>query len=126
MDLSKLEALKLPSKEIEVGIAGDTQKVIVSALDDESSLRITSIMADEKLSEAEKQVSIRRLVLSKCILPALTDAEIDLLMGKAAAEVNLLYITASILTKEFAEARQKTREEAKKKSPTTEAMTTAV
>ena len=114
LDLSKLNALELPSKEIEVNILGDIQTVRVCALDDESSLRIIALSADDTKSDGEKQVIIRRMVLEKAVLPSLSNDEINLLMTKAAASVLSIYIAVSELTREFAEARQNVSDEAKK------------
>ena len=114
LDLSKLTALELPSKEIELNILGEIQTVKVCALDDESSLKIISISADDTISDGDKQIIIRRLVLEKAVLPSLSSDEINLLMTKAAASVLSIYIAVSELTKEFAEARQNVSDEAKK------------
>lgn len=125
LDLSKLAVLELPSKTININICGEEQSVEVRALDDECSLKIIGISADDKLSDGEKQLAIRRIVLKNSVLPPLTEEEIDLLMRKAASGVTELYVAASKLTQEFGEARRKVAADAKKNSSQTAEMTTA-
>lgn len=118
LDLSKLSALELPSKEIEVEILGENQTVKISALDDEESLRILSINSSDDIAEDNKQVQIRRIALEHGT--ALTEEEITLLMRKAASAANFIFVSISQLTKDFSAARQKIREEAKKNLKKTE------
>ena len=118
LDLSKLSALELPSKEIEVEILGENQTVKISALDDEVSLRILSINSSDDIAEDNKQVQIRRIALEHGT--ALTEEEITMLMRKAASAANFIFVSISQLTKEFSAARQKIREEAKKNLKKTE------
>lgn len=118
LDLSKLSALELPSKEIEVEILGENQTVKISALDDEVSLRILSINSSDDIAEDNKQVQIRRIALEHGT--ALTEEEITLLMRKAASAANFIFVSISLLTKDFSAARQKIREEAKKNLKKTE------
>lgn len=114
LDLSKLSALALPEKDIECVILGEKQTVKIRALDDESSIKVMAISADEKMSDGDKQLAIRRIVLEKAVLPELSADEITLLMTKAASSVVQIYIAVSELTREFAETRHNVSEEAKK------------
>lgn len=115
MDLSKLKALELPTEEIEVEILGEKQKVKIAALDDVAAILVTGI-AEENICDAEKELKVRRLVLEKCIIPPLSSEEVDLLITKASAVVSEISPVALKLTREFGNARKKTREEAEKNS----------
>lgn len=109
IDLSKLKALKLPSKEIEVEILGEIQKLTITAMGDDLSLDIREMRTELELSE----VATRKRLLEKCAGLSAEDA--NLLCerdGSAAAKI----ISAILdLSDEFDAERLKIREEAKKK-----------
>jgi hypothetical protein len=115
MDLSKLKALELPTEEIEIEILGESQKVKVSALDDDAALRISSIASGD-LDDGKKESMVRRIVLEKGIVPPLSDDDIALLLSRAVSAVTPILTTALKLTKDFVAARESIREEAKKNS----------
>lgn len=109
IDLSKLKALELPSKEIEVEILGEVQKLTITAMGDDLSLDIREMRTELELSE----VATRKRLLEKCARLSAEDATIlcerD---GSAAAKI----ISAILdLSDEFDAERLKIREEAKKK-----------
>jgi hypothetical protein len=115
MDLSKLKALELPTEEIEIEILGESQKVKVSALDDDAALRISSIASGD-LDDGQKESMVRRIVLEKGIVPPLSDDDIALLLSRSVSAVTPILTTALKLTKDFVAVRESIREEAKKNS----------
>lgn len=115
LDLKKLKALELPKKEIEIEILGDTQKVEIQALDDESALRIAGISSNTSLPDGEREIQIRREILKNGI-PGITNDDIDVL-AKRAGVISIELMTAiRDLTVEYNDVRNNARKEAKKKS----------
>ena len=117
MDLSKLKALELPTEEIEIEILGEKQKVKISALDDTAAIHVAGV-SSENISDFEKELKVRRIILEKCVIPPLSEDDIDLILSKAVAAVSGFAPIAMKLTKEFADARKKTKENAEKNSVT--------
>lgn len=109
LDLSKLSVLELPSKEIDVKILGDTQKIRVYAYDDGVSLDIADI-ADAHPESQERRV--RTMLLIECAKLSSNDAEKLVRYAKdATAEI----ISAIFdLRKEFVDARNREQEAAQK------------
>lgn len=109
LDLTKLKALELPTKEIEVEILGEKQKVKISAMGDDLTLDI----GDLRKKELKSEVKIRRLLLEKCAGLSPEDAALLCTKGgEAAAKI----ISAILdLSDEFDAARAEIREAAKKK-----------
>ena len=111
IDLSKLKALALPSKEIEAEVLGEKQKVTITAYGDDVSLRMADIM-DNYPSEGELRV--RLLLLQECAGMSEEDARLYLAKdGKGAAGVLRAIFD---LTAEFDKSRLSARDAAKKKS----------
>ncbi len=110
LDLKKLEAVAMPSKDIEIDIMGETQTVTISAMGDNNTLDI----ADLKKKETFSEYKIRCYVLEKCAGLSPKDAALLCTKdGEAAAKI----ISAILdLSDEFDAARAETREAAKKKS----------
>lgn len=109
LDLSKLSAMELPSKEIDVKILGDTQKIRVYAYDDGVSLDIADI-ADAHPESQERRV--RTMLLIECAKLSSNDAEKLVRYAKdATAEIiNAIFD----LRKEFVDARNREQEAAQK------------
>jgi hypothetical protein len=109
LDLSKLSALELPSKEIEVEILGDTQKIRVYAYDDGVSLDIADI-ADAHPESQERRV--RTMLLIECAKLSSNDAE---KLVRYAKDATVEIINAIFdLRKEFVDARNREQEAAQK------------
>ena len=110
IDLTKLKALELPTKEIEVDILGETQKAKITAMSDSLSLDIVDIRNNNTVHEFE----MRKLLLTKCA--GMSDADAELLCAREGAAAAKIISGILDLTDEFDTARAKLREEAKKKS----------
>lgn len=112
IDLSKLKALELPSREIEVEILGEKQKTTVSSLPDRAAVKV-SAMQEMKGDDPDLTTLVIREILASGA-KELTAEEIDLLIDRdfpAAAEI------AAAIRDLTAEHRQKiadVREQAKK------------
>lgn len=115
LDLSKLKALELPKKEIAIEILGEVQKVEISALDDESAVRIAAIHETGSIPEDEREIRIRKEIL-KAGVPGITDDEISVLMTKAGAVVTNIMVEIRDLTAEYAKSRSEARSEIEKNS----------
>jgi hypothetical protein len=109
IDLSKLKALELPSKEIEVEILGEVQKVKITAMGDDMSLDIKDIQDSTPIHE----VKVRKLFLTRCA--GATDEQADILCQRAGNAVARIINAVLDLTSEFDAARDQLRKEAKKK-----------
>jgi hypothetical protein len=109
IDLTKLKALELPTKEIEVEILGEKQTVKVSAMSDDMSLDIRDIQKSGEIYETKT----RCYILVSCAGMKPEDAELLCCNDGAAAAAIISAILD--LTDEFDKARDKMREEAKKK-----------
>lgn len=114
LDLTKLKALELPTKTVEVTVLGEKQSVTVSALDDEAALRIASAAGDESMTEAEREIAVRRDIL-RLGVPGITGDDIDLLMRRAGNTVAEIIIHVRELTTEYAAARSAAAGDAEKK-----------
>lgn len=111
IDLTKLKALELPSKEITAEVMGEAQTVKITAYGDDISLCMTDI-SDNFPTDGE--LRIRKLLLVECAGMTEEDAQLYISCdGKGSAEV-LKEIFA--LTDEFDKSRKAAREDAKKKS----------
>ena len=109
IDLTKLKALELPTKEIEVDILGETQKVKISAMSDDLSLDIRDIRNNNTVHE----VKVRKLILTKCA--GMSDADAELLCQRDGGSAAKIISAILDLSDEFDAARAKIRKEAKKK-----------
>ncbi len=110
INLSKLKALELPSKEITAEVMGEAQTVKITAYGDDISLRMADIMDDYP---GEGELRIRKMLLVECAGMSEDDAALYLARdGKGAAGV-IKSIFA--LTAEFDTSRKEAREAAKKK-----------
>lgn len=113
INLAKLKALELPSKEITAEVMGEAQTVKITAYGDDVSLRITDITEN---FPTDSELRIRKLLLEECAGMSAEDAELYISRdGKGAAGV-LKEIFA--LTADFDKSRKAAREDAKKKSAT--------
>lgn len=113
LDLSRLDALKLPEKEIDVSIlGGDPVKLTVTAFDDATSLDISGT-AEKHPEESERRVRV--LLLQRCAGLSEADAE-KLVRLDSAAAADILTAVFD-LRDEFLKARNAIREAAKKKPP---------
>lgn len=110
LDLSKLEALKLPEKEIEVQVMDETQKVKIRALDDETAIRVATIA---QIPDKNMDLEVRREVIRHGVV-GITDKQLDILMSSGAPIVSDLLVEIRDLTKEFSDERKQIRERAEK------------
>lgn len=110
LDLSKLKAMELPSREIEIEICGEKQKITVSAMSDELALDFRDLRKDNPIYEA----TMRKHTLVKCA--GLTEDEAEILSTKAGDVVADILNAVVDLTTEFEQAREKLVHEAKKKA----------
>ena len=115
LDLTKLAALELPQKEIEVEILGEKQNLKIQALDDESAIRINAIIGAENIPVEEKELKIRRDILRYGV-PDITEEQISLLMTKAATSVAQIMLAIRDITAEYGTPRNSLREQAEKNS----------
>lgn len=110
LDLSKLEALKLPRKEIEVPIMGERQKVMISAFGDDISLRLSDL--GENFPE-DGELRCRRLILTTCV-EGVDEKTADLLLEKSGRDVGTILEAILNLNDEFSRERERIREQAEK------------
>ena len=110
LDLSKLEALKLPEKEIEISIMGHPQKVTISAYGDDISLQVADINANRP---DDGELRIRKLLLTSCV-KGMDEKSADLLLRKAGKEVRIILNKIFDLNEQFDEERDRFRGQAEK------------
>lgn len=110
MDLTKLRALEMPKKEIEVEILGEVQKIVISAMGDNISLDIQDIREENECSE----VKMRQYLLIHCA--GMTEADAKLLCERAGGAAAMIANAILDLSDEFDNERIKIAQEAKKKS----------
>ncbi|MCQ2377765.1 MAG: hypothetical protein MJ016_00955 [Victivallaceae bacterium] len=111
IDLSALDALKLPSREIEVSILGKIQKITVSAYGDDAYLDFSSFRRNDSDHENRKTW---KYILVRCA--GFTEEQADKLLvfdGKAASAI---IDVAVELSEAFDDERKKIRDEAEKNS----------
>ena len=107
LDLSRLEALKLPEETVEIRIGAELQKVTVTAHDDMILIIISEIM---KNHPEDGELRVRRLLLTGCA--GLNQEQAETLLrfdGRAAAE---LIQKIFELTAKFNSERDRMREQA--------------
>lgn len=110
IDLTRLKAVELPTKEVEVEVLGEKQKVKISAINDSGYLDFVSI---REAAPERAESKIRLWILEHCA--GMSAADAALLMerdGKCAAAI---VSEVFALTDEFAKAQAEARETAKKK-----------
>ena len=107
MDLSKLNALEIPSEEIEVEIHGEKQKCTICAMGDDVPL---------DLPDNKRESTMRKHLLVSCA--KLSEADADALCAKDGRAVAFIVGKILDLTDRFDEERKKIAEEAKKKAVT--------
>ena len=112
LDLTKLAALELPQKEIEVEILGEKQKAKIRAYGDDIDLQIWDI---KKNRPDDGELRIRRLLLSRCV-EGITETQINELLVKDGKAAWALLEQILALTDEFNSQRQELREQAEKNS----------
>ena len=113
LDLSRLDALKLPEKEIEVSIlGGDPVKLTITAYDDAVSLDIAGT-AEAHPEESERRVRV--LLLQQCA--GLSEADAEKLVRFDAETAAKILSAVFDLRDEFVKARNELRDAAKKKPP---------
>ena len=111
LDLSRLSALAMPEKEIEVSIlGGPVQKITIKAYDDGTALDISDI---SETHPDDRERRIRELLLVRCAGLTAEDAAKLVRFDSAASGVILSAVFD--LWDEFGKARAALREEAKKK-----------
>lgn len=105
IDLSKLNALELPSEEIEVEILGEKQKCTIFAMGDDVPL---------DLPDAKRESSMRKHLLVACA--KLNEKDADALCAKDGRAAAVIVGKILDLTDRFDEERKKIADEAKKKA----------
>lgn len=113
LDLSKLKALELPKKRIEVKIIGERQSLEISAFGDDISVRMADIR-ENKPDECE--INLRKILLVSCA--GLSPEDADLLLQKDGEAASKILSEIFLLANEFDRERQKIREQAEKNSET--------
>ena len=111
LDLSKLKALELPKKEIEVEILGEVQKVEISAFGDDIYLELADI---KDTNPTNSEYLSRKLLLVKCA--GLTDDDAKILLSKDGKAATKIMSAIFEITDAFDLERKKIRENAKKKN----------
>ena len=111
LDLSKLKALELPKKEIEVEILGEPQKVEISAFGDDIYLELADI---KDTNPTNSEYLSRKLLLVKCA--GLTEDDAKILLSKDGKAATKILSAIFEITDAFDSERKKIRENAKKKS----------
>ena len=114
IDLSKLKALELPTREIEVDIIGEKQTTVITALPMTVAVRI-STMADIRKDDPDLPTEVIRMVLEHGA-KEISAADIDMLLdmdypaaAKIAAEIR-------DLTGTFNKEKSKAKKEFEKNS----------
>lgn len=110
IDLRKLKALQMPTKEIEVDILGDKQKVTITAMGDDAYLNISDIKGSNPNS-AER--CIRRYMLTE--FAGIKEEDADILLAMCNEAVVTIVMAIFDLSDEFAETRKAAKEAAEKK-----------
>ena len=110
IDLTKLKALELPSKEIQIEVLGEPQTVKIKAYTDDISLCIGNI---EDRNPNSSDLLIWKMLLEKCADFSPEDADLYLALDLNGASGLVREIYA--LTAEFRKKRAEKRAEAKKK-----------
>ena len=111
LDLSKLKALSIPEKEIEVEILGEPQKLKITAFGDDVSVRMADIR-ENKPDECE--INLRKILLVSCA--GLSPDDADLLLQRDGIAASKILSEIFTLSKEFDSERKKIREQAEKNS----------
>ena len=111
LDLSKLKALELPKKEVEVEILGELQKVEISAFGDDICLELADI---KDFNPTNCEYLSRKILLNKCA--GLSDDDAKILLSKDGRAATKILTEIFEITDAFDAERKKIRENAKKKS----------
>lgn len=109
IDLSKLKALELPTKEIEVEILGETQKITITAMSDDIFLDFRDIKKSSDIYEVKQ----RKLALIRCA--GMTEEDADILCAKSGETAAFIIGEILELTEKFEKAKSDITAEAKKK-----------
>lgn len=112
LDLKKLKATELPSKEIEIEILGEKQKVEIRCPDDTVAAYIATL-TDIEAGNPELPALIIRKVLESA-LPEVPVEDLAAWMQKDLKSATLAAAEARKLMNEFATARKKTKEQIEK------------
>lgn len=112
IDLTKLKALELPTKEIEVDILGEKQKVKVTCPGDDVAVKVATLY-EQKGDSCELTVAVTKIFVSAC-LPELGGDEIDMLIAKDFAAASKIAAAGQKLFRDFAKSKKKASEELEK------------
>lgn len=110
IDLSKLKALELPKKEIEIDILGEKQKITVSAHSDDLLMSVSDIRDNFK---EDAEYRCRKLFLTSCV-EGMTEENADILLKKCLSVSTIIMDAIFDLTEEFDKARKEKTKEAEK------------
>ena len=116
IDLKKLKALELPTKEIEVDILGETQKVKITCPGDDTAVNVSSLY-QQKGDYPELTVDVVKMFLGSC-LPELETADIELIIKRDFKAASKIAKAGRELLEEFVKTKNKNKEQIKKKSTT--------
>ena len=112
IDLSKLKALELPTKEIDVEVLGEKQKTVVQSLPDHVAVKI---MAMQELNGNNPELT--HLVIREILLTGakeLTTDDVDLLVVHDFAAAAKIAAAIRDLTSQHRKAMDELRETARK------------
>lgn len=112
MDLTKLRALEMPTKEIEVEVLGETQKTVVQSLPDHVAVKIMAMQELNGNNPELATIVIREVLLAGA--KELTPEDVDLLVARDFAAAAKIAAEIRDLTSQHRKAMDELRETARK------------
>lgn len=116
IDLSKLKALELPTKEIDVEVLGEKQTTVVQSLPDHVAVKIMSMQELNGTNPELTSMVIREILLTGA--KELTPEDVDLLVVHDFAAAAKIAAAIRDLTAQHRKAMDEQRETARKNSQT--------
>ena len=113
IDLSKLKALELPTKEIDVEILGDVQKVKIICPGDNTAVAVSACYQEQGKDPYLTETIIRLFLTAS--LPDITPEDIDMIIAKDFKAATVIAAAARDLLQEFITAKKQEKTKAKKK-----------
>lgn len=118
LDLTKLKALELPTKEIEVEILGEKQTVKITCPGEDIAARV-SMLYDARSEDPAVSVDIIK-TFAGAALPDMATEELELLLKADFKAGTVIAAAARDLLTEFIKAKKKCHEETEKNLPAAE------
>ena len=112
MDLTKLRALEMPSKEIEVEILGELQRTTIASLPDNVAVRVMAMREIHGDDPELATIVIREILLAGA--KELTPEDVDLLVARDFAAAAKIAAEIRDLTSQHRKAMDELRETARK------------